>query len=245
MELVLARRAAERRSSFDGPGCAAPESAELPGWYGKLSMLGDFAQRRLPAEVVQACDVWLAGALTASRSQLGERWLDIYLRAPVLCFACAPGVLGAGWWFGVLMPSCDNVGRYFPLMVAQRRSEPPAEPADLAHLMAWFEHLSHAAVDTLDDTALVDDFERALRGAPAWPCEPKPAARWVQQGSADVTVAPDFLRAIQALGTRELIGRLTGCSMWWRRSGDALAGSMSVVTGLPTGLTFCRLLTEA
>src|SRR3954470_21220148 len=105
--------ACERPAMSAAAGLA--ESRPVAGWYGKLAGLGDFAQRRLPPEWVGACDHWLSGAMRGAREQLGVRWLDIYLTAPVLRFAWAPGVVDPQWWFGVLMPSCDSVGRYFPL----------------------------------------------------------------------------------------------------------------------------------
>ncbi len=98
-----------------------------PGWYGKLAMLGDFAQRRLPEHAVRRCDTWLSRAMAAGREHLAANWLDVYLSAPVLRFAWAPGVLDELWWFGVVMPSCDQVGRYFPLLVAQSRTGAPAD----------------------------------------------------------------------------------------------------------------------
>ncbi len=53
---------------------AAPTSARSPGWYGKLSTLGDFAQRRLPAELSRrAATTWLSTAMRDGREQLGER----------------------------------------------------------------------------------------------------------------------------------------------------------------------------
>ena len=65
---------------------------EAPGWYGKLASLGDFASRRLTPEWVRICDNWLARSVAASNQQLGARWLEVYLSAPVWRFAWTPGV---------------------------------------------------------------------------------------------------------------------------------------------------------
>ena len=137
--------------------------ADTPGWYGKLSALGDFAGRRLPDAFRAACDPWLSQAMAGSRAQLGERWLDVYLTAPVLRFAWAPGVFDAHWWFGVMMPSCDNVGRYFPLLVAHPRPRAPVDRIALDHLDLWLEHLAGAAVQTLLEDASVEAFEPLCR----------------------------------------------------------------------------------
>ena len=66
---------------------------------------------------MDAWDAWLRECLTASREALGERWLDVYLTSPAWRFACAPGLLGPLASAGVLVPSVDRVGRYFPLTV--------------------------------------------------------------------------------------------------------------------------------
>src|SRR6476661_7654255 len=150
---------------------AAADISEVAAWYGKLSSLGDFAQRRMPAECLGAFDSWLSQAMRDGREQLGERWLDVYLTAPVLRFALAPGLVDARWWFGLLMPSCDSVGRYFPLLIAHSRAKPPADRIALDHLELWYEHLAHAALHTLsdDDGGLLDALESALHEAPPWP----------------------------------------------------------------------------
>ena len=95
------------------------------GIMGKLPTNGDFVRRRVPAELAEPLDAWLAQALAASREQLGEGWLDTYLTAPVWRFALAAGCCGpaaAGIW----LPSVDKVGRYFPcVLVAAFDGAPP------------------------------------------------------------------------------------------------------------------------
>jgi type VI secretion system protein ImpM len=80
--------------------------SDAPGWYGKLSSLGDFASRRLPADDVQWLDDWLSACVRASQRQLGARWMEVYLSAPLWRFVLGPGVMGPTWWCGVMMPSC-------------------------------------------------------------------------------------------------------------------------------------------
>src|SRR5262245_45943190 len=128
---------------------ALADLRDAPGWYGKLAALGDFAHRRLPPEWVRTCDAWLAAAVRGAREHLGAQWLDAYLTAPVLRFAWAPGVVDGQWWFGLLMPSCDSVGRYYPLLIAQPRPQPPQDRIALDHLERWYAHLAQAAVHTL------------------------------------------------------------------------------------------------
>lgn len=145
----------------------ALNTTAVPGWFGKLPSLGDFASRRLPAAFVQPWDRWLQRGMLAARSELGECWLDTYLVAPVLRFWLAPGVLSAPGWSGLMMPSVDRVGRHFPLTIAR-----PAE--SLAAALAardWLAALDRAARRALDVTFTVEHFEDTLatlaRDAPA------------------------------------------------------------------------------
>lgn len=131
-----------------------------PGWFGKLSCLGDFASRRLPPAWISCCDHWLCAGLSHSRANLGAAWLEAYLSAPLWRFAWGPQVVDAQTWFGIWMPSCDNVGRYFPLVIAQTHDHPPTE--------TWYQHLGQAALQTLSDGdgSSVAAFEAALARSP-------------------------------------------------------------------------------
>jgi type VI secretion system protein ImpM len=119
------------------------------GYFGKIPSHGDFVSRGLPPGLVAAWDQWLQACIHASRQQLGDRWLTHYLTSPVWRFAISPGVLGPGGLGGVMMPSVDRVGRYFPLMIAATGAPP---------LLDWFqkhvewydaiEELARASLDT-------------------------------------------------------------------------------------------------
>ena len=123
----------------------------LPGWYGKLPGMGDFAHRRLPDEFRHAWDRWLQGGLTQLRSRHAD-WTERYLQAPLWCFVLGEGVMaGDSPWIGVLMPSVDSVGRYFPFTVATPLAWSPAEIHGqvLARAQRWLRQAAQAAVDGL------------------------------------------------------------------------------------------------
>jgi hypothetical protein len=81
----------------------------VPGWYGKIASLGDFASRRLSPDFISRWDGWLQQVMSASRGHLGEAWLNAYLTSPVWRFILFPGVCGESSWVGVFMPSVDKV----------------------------------------------------------------------------------------------------------------------------------------
>lgn len=221
-------------------------SAAAPGWYGKLASLGDFASRRLPETMVQQLDTWLATAVAGSRQQLGTAWLDAYLATPVQRFVLGPGVLDASWWFGVLMPSCDNVGRYFPLVVVHSRAAPPTERFGLDHLDLWWQRAAEATLATLADGADVQRFERALEDLPPWPAARELPAWWPPAAAVPAamvvpsgTTASEFAHSLAAA---EGAARLHGKSLWWPWQPQGPAGSVRVADGLPTAAEFAAML---
>ena len=123
---------------------------DLPGWYGKIASLGDFASRRLPAEFISNWDAWLQRMLPDSRARLGDRWLETYLGSPIWRFLLFPGICGDGLWAGLMMPSVDRVGRYFPLTIASRMPALASTERAFDALADWLDRLSTAALATLD-----------------------------------------------------------------------------------------------
>ena len=70
---------------------------------------------------------------------MGEEWLPIYLTSPIWRFVLSAGLCGGEVVAGVLMPSVDRVGRYFPFTLAVPLagcSNPAAVPMTGAE---WFD----------------------------------------------------------------------------------------------------------
>ena len=136
------------------------------GFYGKLPSQGDFVTRRLPWEFTSAWDDWLQQGMHASRAALGDRWLDLYLSAPVWRFQLAPGVCGPLGWRGVFFASVDRVGRYFPLTLAF--ASPPARagagvaPTLEVDAARWIA-TEDAALAGLDPALPIEQLELALQ----------------------------------------------------------------------------------
>lgn len=222
-------------------------AAAAPGWFGKVAMLGDFASRRLDAAWVQACDGWLSAAMVAGPQRYGERWLAAYRAAPVSRFVWGPGVVDAQWWFGVLMPSCDNVGRYYPLLVAQSRAEPPCDRYALDHLDGWWQHAAGAALATLADGASVETFETELADVPPWPSRAptQPLRGAAAHGVREDHTLPPGATALEiahGLAAGALVQRLAGMSLWWPLRAPTEAGRCTIVSGLPRAEALAALL---
>lgn len=184
-----------------------------PGWYGKLPSLGDFASRRLPPLFVEPWDHWLADGLASWRDSDPD-WLDAFLAAPTWRFALGADVpfMRSPGYAGVLMPSVDRVGRYFPLTVARPRGRAEHQvPA------AWLQTLEGRAVAALHDDWDAERFDAELAAiepaealddaGPDWP-EAGRTLWWCERGGAtSAPVGTSGLPETAALA-RLLAGRL-------------------------------------
>lgn len=90
----------------------------IAGFYGKLPARGDFVRGALPRDFTDRWDAWLAPAIAGSRERMGEDWLPAFLEAPVWRFALSAGLCGGRAALGLMLPSVDRAGRYFPLTFA-------------------------------------------------------------------------------------------------------------------------------
>jgi type VI secretion system protein ImpM len=129
------------------------------GFYGKLPSHGDFLRRRVSDPFVGVWDGWLQECLAASRAELGDGWLDIYLTSPAWRFACAAGACGPTPILGVMVPSVDRVGRYFPLTLV---AELPMNASPLVWSVIRADPFFSAAERLLIETLESDfiDFDR-------------------------------------------------------------------------------------
>jgi type VI secretion system protein ImpM len=133
---------------------AGPPQA-LPGWFGKLPGIGDFAHRRLPAPFQQGWDNWLQEGLAGLRARHAGDWPASYLASPLWCFALGAGTVDANPWIGVLMPSVDGVGRYFPFTLARVFDDGIDE-------FDWWAHAADTALEALDTDLDAERFEALL-----------------------------------------------------------------------------------
>jgi type VI secretion system protein ImpM len=228
----------------------------IPGWYGKLPTLGDFASRRLEASFIAPWDAWLSEGIAALRTQAGEHWLDAYLASPVWRFVLMPGVIGLDTAMaGVLMPSVDRVGRYFPLTLATPLNATPQSAAQVDELQAWLHQLDDTAADALHDDWSVDQLEAALERLPPG----LNATNAVPPGADALSsvLQGQVLHATLPLSSRQDLSALLahssatqwqaatqGLAFWWAESAEGAPRSL-VSRGLPRGDGFAALLGSA
>ena len=217
-------------------------SDSTAGFYGKLPSHGDFLSRRLPRQFIELWDQWLQGGLAASREQLGRDWLDTFLVSPIWQFALAPGLCGDHAWAGVMMPSVDRVGRYFPLTLAAKVND-----SQIAQLFepscGWFEALSNLALSTLEYDFDLPGFDERLESMR--PCDFLPPGS-VQTGSIVIPTSSARLafqfqldseqetpQAFAELGDKLRERFLAQCSYWRLAGSDDTKSILLLCEGLP------------
>jgi len=227
--------------------------ARVPGLYGKLPARGDFVSRRLDADFIEGWDAWLQRVVSASREALGASWLECFLSAPVWRFVVPAGMFSKAGWVGLLLPSVDRVGRYFPLTIAAPVHEDCIDvPATLDKALAWLDSIDAVALEALAPELDLEVFDRRLAELPLPPEVPvvsppaggddtvplgaSRAGFQVWQLAADAADAA-FRELLKngALGPR-------ASAIWMTRGGETLPPCLAACGGLIPGSQFCALL---
>ncbi|MBA1147253.1 type VI secretion system-associated protein TagF [Ectothiorhodospiraceae bacterium WFHF3C12] len=218
------------------------------GFYGKLPSRGDFIRRRVPAAFLDIWDGWLQRMVTATRHALGDRWLDTYLTSPVWRFALSPGVCGRYAYTGILMPSVDAVGRYYPLTLVAALPEGAVPLLHLVEQAQWYDRLEQLAVDALegDEAFDLDGFDAQVESL-GGELRPRvlpatldaPAGRPVcfeLEGLNQVTLS------MLGVLAGELDRRGDGYSLWWSEGSERVHPCWSLCPGLPQGELFAAAM---
>ncbi len=180
--------------------------AVIAGFYGKLPARGDFVRGALPRDFTDRWDAWLAPAIAGSRTRMGEDWLPAFLEAPVWRFILSAGLCGERAALGVMLPSVDRAGRYFPLTFAALFDAGTTPASDVT----WLDRCEAAGRAALEDDAGPDQLG-AMLGIPAAQGETEtgtmqsiwwtdgaprvPATRFVLSGMPDPCVYATMLGA--------------------------------------------------
>jgi type VI secretion system protein ImpM len=134
------------------------------GYFGKVPTQGDFVSNGLQRSLADALDRWLRASIQMSQRQMGRDWLDAFLVAPVWRMALSPGTLSPDPVIGLMMPSVDRVGRYFPLVIAVPLIGLSPEMEEMIGLTEWYDLAEKLALSTLDPGFRFAEFDRACTG---------------------------------------------------------------------------------
>jgi type VI secretion system protein ImpM len=229
------------------------------GFYGKLPSHGDFLRRRVSDAFVDSWDAWLRDCLTASWTALGARWLDVYLTSPAWRFVCAAGVCGPAPLAGLLAPSVDQVGRYFPLTLVSELPEGVNLLAAASGSARFFEEAERLVIETL--AAEQVDFERFDEGVMALeeelgPFDPQPDLALDPAAVALLTDVPqswqlpiggssELSTAFEQVLSLHLEAKFRPLMLWWTDGSAIVEPSCLVGRGLPQPAQYSAFLEGA
>ncbi len=226
------------------------ESVGAAGFYGKVPALGDFVTRRLTRLFIDPWDDWLQSAMSCSREQLGDAWLGSYLTSPLWRFALAAGACGTAPRAGVMMPSVDRVGRYFPLAIIK---ELPADTSTVGLMLSaadWYADAEALILSALEESGFnLDDFDVKVEqlGAPVPPAAQCASALHTAAQNAwhlplnGALVADD----IACLAQQLIDARFSSYSLWWTEGSEQVPPCLLVCQGLPPIQGFASMLGSA
>lgn len=223
------------------------------GFYGKLPGYGDFIERNLPRPFIEQWDPWLQRCVQISQQMLGEHWLDCYLTAPIWRFALSSGCVDGNAWMGLVIPSVDRVGRYFPLTLTQPIPAGHSIACALCHNASWFGQLESIALACLNESPTVDAVVDVLQQLEAPALHP-----WHNQSQvhgnnfsilasagADMPAGNSDMSSRQSLLLAEglLRQRAASFSLWYSLGGEGSPNTLLSCEGMPAPQGFSALLT--
>jgi len=221
------------------------------GFFGKLASHGDFVSRRLSPAFVRGWDDWLQVGLQHSRHCLGMQWQSTYLRSPIWHFALAAGVCAEPGWAGVLMPSVDRVGRYFPLTVAYGGQDVPVIERPRRD-SGWYGRIEALALSSLEEGFALEPFDQALISLPP-PSHLDPFLQLPEPGA--LAAGTVWLALQEPVRLQDAIEQwsaqlavvtgdrsLAGHSLFWTEGSPHLPPTLLLCQGLPTAQMFVEML---
>lgn len=207
------------------------------GFYGKLPAHGDFIERGWSGGGVQAWDDWLQRALAISREQLGDSWLDHYLTSPLWRFGLSAGCIDEHHWLGVLCPSVDRVGRYFPLVIGTELETPCQLATAMFGADDWFAGLEHLALAALEQPL---DAEQLLTQLQALP--PAPCTQTVPATTADAGIYCASAQPLPQLLEWQWRSASAAASLWRTLGSQAVLPGALMTAGMANAAGYAAML---
>jgi type VI secretion system protein ImpM len=217
------------------------------GLFGKLGAKRDFIALATPRSFLEAWEPWVQSSLSASRHQLGERWQEAFLTAPVWRFWLGAAICGTTV-AGAIMSSLDGMGRYYPLTLhAVADPGAPISPPDLDAMDEWFGVAESFLLSTLAKDVSFDDIAAELEGlaVPRTRSDAANDAGIVPLGDDMAAVAmtgTDFATTLSALRA-DRAEVYAAASFWWTAGGGDFPPLALSCRGLPHPYRYSTLLT--
>lgn len=219
---------------------------ESCGLFGKIPQQSDFVNHHLPEAFVEHWHHWIQSCVSISQEQLSDDWLDRYMTSPIWHFAIMPGIAHEKSITGIVIPSVDEVGRYFPLTIAHtgehdiwgaylngdewyQKAEkvallPLAENISYSHIVGELENLSVPEIAPLPRYE-TQSAMHAFKGN-----------QIVEQKALD---KHQLTESLVNNAYRQLYGNH---SLWWTKGSNLIEPCLAISAGLPDPGQFAAML---
>jgi len=218
------------------------------GVFGKIPAHGDFVAQDLPRDFTDSWDHWLQQSILASQESLGDQWLQHFLVSPIWRFALPSGAVNNQSWAGIILPSVDSVGRYYPLTLIAQIPGHVGVFEYVAAASEWFEKLENVAITTLEKGMTVNElaqeltqlktvFELPLReSSPLGPQQH-------QQHSIPLEFPEQSITSITPLLCDALLKpQMPTLSIWWTKGGQHVDPALLLADKLPRPTSYTAML---
>jgi len=215
------------------------------GLHGKLPQQRDFVTRNLPMNFCVGWDDWMQRSLLASQEALGNRWLEIYLTSPIWRFVLSQGVVDDQVWAGVMVPSVDKVGRYYPLVLAQSCALAVLPTVPMIVAADWFETLEAFALQALQDNQPFADIEQQLNQLAPLQCPQQSVSGQWEVGRPLALFQQPEQNTVQAYPylLHELLRQRFPAYSLWSSAGSERVAPASLISGyLPAPQCYTSLI---
>jgi len=227
------------------------------GIYGKIPTHGDFLNQNLPQDFLDVWDHWLQQSILASQEALGDDWLSHFLISPVWRFVLPSGCANSQSWAGIMLPSVDKVGRYYPLTFAAPLPEQVGVFEYLANAENWFQWLEDVALMTLEkgldinglvqtlnqnDTTMEFSLDKALPLAFKRQLQHVVPLNSSDNPSSDCSLGHPLNSVMPLLCDALLKPQLSSLSLWWTKGGEHVESALLLSDQLPRPTSYTAML---
>ncbi|MDM5175692.1 type VI secretion system-associated protein TagF [Massilia sp. DJPM01] len=209
------------------------------GWFGKIPSAGDFVRQQLPYALLGDWEHWLQNGLAALQ-QAGPGMLAThYAVAPLWNFLLPAGLGHDSVQLGVLAPSCDRVGRYYPVAALWPVPIGAFHNGMLERCDEFYGALGQALLEAIRHGHAIDRLGAALAQVNTAPMSTRAAVerdafwRQAQAGTRQhAKSSPDLALYFDAA---------SATSFWWTNQGDGSPLKTCTHTGQLNNALFARL----
>ncbi|QVN21785.1 type VI secretion system-associated protein TagF [Burkholderia pyrrocinia] len=212
-------------------------AGDAPAWYGKIPGAGDFVNSRLPHALALWWERWLQQGMAAMRQRGADEIERHYTVAPVWNFLIPAGAGASCVQPGCLAPSCDRVGRYYPVLVTlpMRATDYWNGLPDAADAFYW--QVGHALLDAIRHARAPGDLERTLERVRLVPG----GGRYAERVGGTPATLPEQPAPAAWPGLSGYFDPHGGTSFWWTNRADGSPPRTHAHTGTPDNALFLTL----